>query len=288
MNQNNQHRETFPESQSKALTKIPAMGIVKPQATPQEVSEALRLYRELRNSCFDKEDVIMITAFGTVTKDPTQAVARHVKKSGWRKIALAFNFDWVVAEPVLTLSEDKWGKFFVYTSTAIVTAPNGRRVYATGACSSRNPFFSKKKGAEFPPSPEDIAMMAQTVALNRAISDMVGSGEVSAEEYYALDHTGPEGKKKEAHYRSPKDQKQTSPTPDEPGKEPAPLERASGINSEYLGRVLEAVKNARDLGMSEEAYNRTWDALAINPTQEKIDKAVAYLRNKYPQAARSL
>jgi len=231
---------------------------------------------------------MLINAFGGITQDPQQAVARHVKKSGWRKIALAFNFDWQVSEPTLTNSEDKWGKFFVYTSTAIVTAPNGRRVYATGACSSRNPFFSKKKGAEIPPPPEDIAMMAQTVALNRAISDMVGSGEVSAEEYYALDHTESAAKPRQKSKPAYTPKKETPPEPEKSTKPEQTEPDTTKVDEKLLLKVLAAVDYAKTLGMSEEAHKRTWDALTDNPTVDVVNTAIAWLRKHYPLATQEL
>jgi len=116
----------------------------------------------------------------------------YIKRNGWRMIAAGFN---VTLELVKDNSgnvlhtrmegEDELGKYYVHTYTARATLPNGRYAECDGACSSRDAFFSKAHGERKPPSDideADIIATAQTVAYNRAISDLVGGAEVSAEE----------------------------------------------------------------------------------------------------------
>ena len=94
-----------------------------------------------------------------------------VKKSGWRKLAFAFNLsDEVVREE----KEEKTDGNFVWRIWTKVTAPNGRTVVAVGAASSTEKRFSHLE--------HNAYALAATRSKNRAISDILGLGEVSAEE----------------------------------------------------------------------------------------------------------
>jgi len=102
---------------------------------------------------------------------------RRVKKSGWLKFALACNVNLEkvgersetlrlpgLAEPVLTFHFD-------YRAVA----PSGRYTEASGSASLDERMESDK-------IVHDTRSLAQTRAMNRAISHLVGGGEVSAEE----------------------------------------------------------------------------------------------------------
>jgi hypothetical protein len=108
----------------------------------------------------------------------------YIVKSGWRKIATAFNLsiDMSVGESKKIYGEDGEGKYYTWLFPVRAIAPNGKYQDSIGACSSRKAFFSKKNKQRIDPQEEDIILMAQTVGINRAISDLVGGGEVSGEE----------------------------------------------------------------------------------------------------------
>ena len=97
---------------------------------------------------------------------------KHRKKSYWRAVATAFNLS-------VTCSEEKhiqaktgdWGWLCTYRASA----PNGRTTDGDGSC-----FASEKRGAQG--TVHNVRSHAHTRAYNRAVSNLVGFGEVSAEE----------------------------------------------------------------------------------------------------------
>ena len=103
---------------------------------------------------------------------------RRVKKSGWLKYALACNLN---LEKVDEREVDKemppgsgdWVTIFHFDYRAI--AQSGRFAEASGSAST-----SEREGSD--KMIHDTRSLAQTRATNRAISNLVGGGEVSAEE----------------------------------------------------------------------------------------------------------
>jgi hypothetical protein len=91
------------------------------------------------------------------------------KKNYWRAIATAFNLDVELVGLDRLEDGDDWG----YVAMARATAPNGRRMDGDGAC-----FASEK--ARNQDSIHNVRAHAATRAINRAISNLVGFGEVSA------------------------------------------------------------------------------------------------------------
>ena len=97
----------------------------------------------------------------------------YIKKSGWRIVALGFNIsDRIVSKEVKDLKDGE----YVVTYTVEASAPNGRTVQAIGACSTLEKTKSETRKYH------DTETQAHTRAKNRAIADLVGLGEVTAEE----------------------------------------------------------------------------------------------------------
>lgn len=99
----------------------------------------------------------------------------YTKKSGWRKIATAFNIsDELISQDRQPLDDGE----VRYQVTVRASAPNGRTSIGVGMCSSleSGKSLNKKNNKE-----HDILGTAHTRAKNRAISDLLG-GEVSYEE----------------------------------------------------------------------------------------------------------
>lgn len=93
------------------------------------------------------------------------------KKNYWRAVATAFNL-------TLECAEERWEQFdgdWVCDVTYRAVAPNGRTAYGDGSCA-----FREKKGAQG--TRHNVRSHAHTRAYNRAVSNLVGFGEVSAEE----------------------------------------------------------------------------------------------------------
>ena len=158
-------------------------------------------YQELVKALLDKSDYQQIN--GVPKK----------KKSAWRKLATAFNISDDIVEKEIIREEDHQiiSAWFVVKATL----PNGRYGIGVGDCS----IFDKinKKDAEMPSNFElrkrftnaehDVLTTAHTRAKSRAISDLVGGGEVSAEELEGLN-----GKSKSVKPVKPAAPKQTKPT----------------------------------------------------------------------------
>ena len=94
------------------------------------------------------------------------------KKSAWRKYSRAFNITTEIRDKVIT--KDDKGRVEEAEFIVRATLPNGRYVESWGSC-------SKLEGSKSHPN-HDIPATAQTRATNRAISDLIGAGEVTAEE----------------------------------------------------------------------------------------------------------
>ena len=111
------------------------------------------------------------------------------KKSAWRKYATAFNLsDEIIKEEEIREPDTQQ----IITSKGWVkcTAPNGRSTVGVGICSIYDKISNKDMSQpsnfmlrqRFSNAEHDIPSTAHTRAKNRAISDMIGAGEVSAEE----------------------------------------------------------------------------------------------------------
>jgi len=103
---------------------------------------------------------------------------RFVKKSGWRKIATAFDLDVIrVSE---TVERDADGTPIRAMAVYRAIAPSGRSMDGDGYCSVDESRFQRSGGRQ--KLENDLRATATTRAKNRAIADLVGMGAVSAEE----------------------------------------------------------------------------------------------------------
>jgi hypothetical protein len=101
------------------------------------------------------------------------------KKGYWRAIAVAFNLNVELEaerrEIYGQLPDD--GDNYAWMVTYRATAANGRTDTGDGACTA-----SEKSKGRLRPSEHNVRSHAHTRAYNRAVSNLVGFGEVSAEE----------------------------------------------------------------------------------------------------------
>ena len=110
------------------------------------------------------------------------------KKSAWRKIATAFNISDEVVEKEI-IRDDNY-QIISATFSVQVTAPNGREGIGVASCSIFDKINRKDKEQpsnfelrnRFNNAENDVIGTAHTRAKSRAIADLVGMGEVSAEE----------------------------------------------------------------------------------------------------------
>lgn len=167
--------------------------VVKPVENIDEVVETYEQFDQIKQDLLTPNDVQKIG--GNV----------HVTKSGWRKIATAFNLS---VETIRT-SKDVSDGVVRYSVKARAVAPNGKSTTASGLCASNESNHmeaGKPDGVTSEGELEEtvnylkvdgkwrrlkdpkevnehnIMATAETRAKNRAISDLVGGGEVSAEE----------------------------------------------------------------------------------------------------------
>lgn len=170
--------KTPPAEQPKSITPVPPLPqkkvgtqIVELAAAPEKILEHVRIFQELKERLLSKQDYQMI------------GEKKYIKKSGWRQIALAFNLSDEILKEERKQYKVENKEYFVWELTVRATAPNGRYADGTASCASNEKKFSHVE--------HDVRATAHTRAKNRAISDLVGGGEISAEEIGAEEHDAP-------------------------------------------------------------------------------------------------
>jgi len=130
--------------------------------TKEMAIRAFKLYEYVMSHIVRKDDFqTVMTSKGPQT---------FMKKTGFRKLALAFSISSEIMDEKFVETESGW----FWKMRVRATAPNGR--YSDGIAICQNYEKNMKK------SLHDAYATAYTRALNRAISDLVGCGLVSLEE----------------------------------------------------------------------------------------------------------
>ena len=137
---------------------IQTSGVVSPDV--EGTVSALKKFLELKEEVLQENDTVMISG------------KKYIKRSGWRKIALAFN----VSTEIISVERDYGSDLKICHVKARAIAPNGRISEEIASCDSTE-FQGNIKF-----SVHNLETKAATRAINRAISNLVGGGEVSAEE----------------------------------------------------------------------------------------------------------
>src|SRR5579875_931507 len=158
------HSVSPPAGTALAVADGAPSGVLRPVASPEEVLAAWAQFQELKRSLLTLDDY-----------QEVQGRAR-IKKSGWRKIAAAFGIsDQLLREERREcVGPGPNERYFVWEVAVRAIAPNGRYADAVGACASNERRFAHPD--------HDVRAVAHTRAKNRAVADLVGGGEVSAEE----------------------------------------------------------------------------------------------------------
>jgi hypothetical protein len=185
----------------------------------REMAEALTAYRDLQKAL----DSSMPDQVMELDGKPFR------KKGYWRAISVAFN---LTVEPTEERREvhgvlDDGSENYSYIVTYRATAPNGRSVTGDGACAA-----SEKQRGRMKASEHNVRSHAHTRSFNRAVSNLVGFGEVSAEEA-EIDHEIPEGQSHRASAAQPREERQ--------GERPKPavVTRATPSGGVHIARVQE-------------------------------------------------
>lgn len=161
---------------------------------PARILAAWQQFQELKKQLLDASDYQSYTE--TINKEKKEK--RFVKKSGWRKIASAFGVSLeTISEEIRNFIAPDGNTHVVYVYRVRAIAPGGNRSSdGVGACDTTESRFQKiiwgkergeKIGYEVAYKVNDLMATAYTRAANRAISDLVGGGEVSAEEVTSED-----------------------------------------------------------------------------------------------------
>jgi len=141
---------------NKGLTKA---NIVMPAVSPEEAVKAWEEYLALKEKIAKPEDKQVIQG------------KEFYKKSYWRKLATFFNLSVeVVEERQESLADGN----IVFHFTCKAIAPNGRYAIGAGTCDLMEKGYKN--------TIHNARSTAETRAFNRSVSNLVGGGEVSAEE----------------------------------------------------------------------------------------------------------
>ena len=164
-----------PDAPGAEIATRPGREVLMPMDTEQVV-EGMQAYQDLLPKLLDRSDYQ-----GTGSD-------AFVKKSGWRKIARAFNLSVTIVR--IEVGRDEDGKPVRAECVARAIAPNGQMQDADGYCTISE--FTGKRLNDVKLE-NTLRATATTRAKNRAIADLVGMGEVSAEEVGAAgaSHQGP-------------------------------------------------------------------------------------------------
>lgn len=142
------------------------MSIVKPATSVEEIVKVYNDFELMKQKLLTDQDYQII-------KDK-----KYIKRSGFRKIATFFNLSDRIIEKVRT---DRADGSFTWSFVVEARAPNGRTSIGVGICDSKERSFAH--------TDHDVYATSHTRAKSRAISDLVASGVVSAEEIEAENNT---------------------------------------------------------------------------------------------------
>lgn len=215
--------------------------LVKPAGSPKDLSEAIYLYKAIQEE------------LDRAMPDCIQKIAGKAfrKKNYWRAVKTAFNLKVeCLKEERLKLTDEDWGFLVIYRAIA----PNGAYSDGDGSCS-----YNEKSTGNMRPTLHNIRSQAHTRAFNRAVSNLVGFGEVSAEEVI---------EEIEAHKQEEK--KQEPPKQEFPKK--SKVERI--LN---LYKMCGVTKKENILTEVSEAIKRDVKSLIDDLTDEEVDYLISKL-----------
>lgn len=168
--------------------------LVKPVSNLDEVSGVYDQFEDMKEGLLKKGEDTQEIGKGS-------SKSAFITKSGWRKIATAFN----VSVEVVEKEKDTSNGVLTWRVKARAIAPNGKTAESWSVCASNesnhmeylNKVSDEQKAQDDvfqvdgkwrrlkslrEVNEHDILATAETRAKNRAISDLVGGGDVSAEE----------------------------------------------------------------------------------------------------------
>lgn len=159
------------------MSQEPLRGEIVPSREPELVAPAdmervigvMQKFQTFKSKVLDRDDWVEI------------AGRSYIKKSGWLKYALACGISLEKREE--RIEDQDEGKVRIYHYTYRAIAPNGRYADAVGSASTEEREWAHEE--------HDVRALAQTRSCNRAISNLVAGGEVSAEEMVGTERMRP-------------------------------------------------------------------------------------------------
>lgn len=170
--------------QTKEAEEIPAetelvvtANIVTPAVSTEQALASWNAYQELVKKLLASSDYQAITLRENRGGQWIVNKKSFKKKSAWRKLATVFN----LSVEVIKEERKQYQGYFVHEVTTRAKAMNGRSMDGVGSCASNERGFAHLE--------HDVRSTAATRATNRAIADLIGAGEVSAEEMEGITAT---------------------------------------------------------------------------------------------------
>lgn len=209
-------------------------------------------YQELVEALLDKSDYQPIQT--------SNGIKKSKKKSAWRKLATAFNISDDILKEEIT--RDECNRIINARFVVKATLPNGRYGMGSGACSIYDK-ISKKDTKEptpfelrqrFTNAEHDVISTAHTRAKSRAISDLIGAGEVSAEELSGMN----------VKPKAPVKPKSAKPKPNKPVAPSKPVDEAIEVEATEVKESNEEPKSFKEICDSNKALTLAVQELQAN------------------------
>ncbi len=183
-------REIQAEAETKRALEVRAASSLT--AMPMELSEDqveatvkhFELFERVKRSVLDdRVDVLYIGSGGAPLPYAKRkgASTTYIRKSGWRKLAMVFGVNLKVVDMDREVHQDADGPYYLWNARVRAEhLASGKYAEGIGVASSRDQFFTR--GGKRAADEKDVKLKSQTVGENRAISNLIGGGAMSAEE----------------------------------------------------------------------------------------------------------
>ena len=143
----------------------------------EDIKKQMRYFEDVKAKLLAKDDMLTVTT--TDKKTGVKTSKPYIKRSGWRKVALAFALsDRIVSEKKTERTDGS----FVWHVVVEVYNQGGRTTTGSGACDTNERKAIEPGKSAWAHIEHDVYATAHTRAKNRAISDMVAGGIITAEE----------------------------------------------------------------------------------------------------------
>jgi len=180
--------EVLHEGPAEGAVPAPHAGVVAPLSF-QEVLERLASPEalEMQQRLAEAYDRACRALIGPNDVHRASDGREYKKKSAWRKLARWAGISTEIVRADRWWEEDPDGaRHYVARVVVRATAPWGQTAEAVGLCDTRETRF--RTGNARAKATHDVEATAATRATNRAISDLIAAGEVSAEEVEGGEH----------------------------------------------------------------------------------------------------